>query len=59
MRHRRNDSTWPHRCRRRRSHRHALPVAAGSPANQPTRWMARASPVFAGPARSHRDRTRF
>ncbi|AXQ50233.1 diguanylate cyclase [Stenotrophomonas rhizophila] len=24
------------------------PVGAGKPANQATRWMARASPVFAG-----------
>jgi len=29
------------------------------PAKQTTRWMARASPVFAGQARSHSDRASF
>jgi hypothetical protein len=29
------------------------------PAKQAARWMARASPVFAGQARSHSDRASF
>ncbi|RSC26973.1 hypothetical protein EGT09_11360 [Pseudomonas putida] len=33
----------------------SIPVGAGLPAKRTPRWMAPASPVFAGKPRSHRD----